>query len=190
MTHNTRPPAPDEVDLLLRNAQLRDELEPYYDESIARIQQARLPTGEENEYLALMLAWERAPSLPIAQWFDPPLELPPPGTLGDDELRQLLYATIQQLYEKSIVLEFTDHLDDRQLYQLIRRDILPAYEKKVDAPGNYLHWDCADTADHPELWLRYYASQEERDEWARRTGSRLPPREVPPFPRQLPRADS
>ena len=34
---------PDEVEELLRNAELRDELEPYYDESISRVNVQHLP---------------------------------------------------------------------------------------------------------------------------------------------------
>ena len=49
----------DEVDQLLLNAQLRDELEPYLDESVDLVNVRNKPTSFENEYLASMLAWER-----------------------------------------------------------------------------------------------------------------------------------
>src|SRR5262245_20903939 len=137
-------PQPDEVDHLLRNAQLRDELEPYYDESINQLNVAELPTPVENEYLASMLAWERAPVLSIARWFTPELRLPHPDTLNDEQLYDLLWETIQKLFDQRIVLDFTDHLSDRQLYCVIYRDILPSPEKKIDSTENYLHWDCAD----------------------------------------------
>ena len=52
-------PRADELEQLLRNAELRDELEPYYDESISRVNVQRLPLAAENEFLASMLAWER-----------------------------------------------------------------------------------------------------------------------------------
>ena len=42
----------DEVDLLLANAQLRDELEPYRDESIDDPSVTRMSLRTENEYLA------------------------------------------------------------------------------------------------------------------------------------------
>ena len=112
-------PQPDEVEHLLRNAQLRDELEPYFDESIVRVNVAEVPTPVENEFLASMLAWERAPVLPISEWFEPKLTLPPPETLSDGELHDLLWQTIHKLFAKRIVLDFTDHLSDRALYCLI-----------------------------------------------------------------------
>jgi hypothetical protein len=177
---------PDDVEHLLRNAQLRDELEPYCDESIHTLNARQVPTPVENEFLASMLAWERAPVLPISKWFEPELRLPHPDGLNDAQLHEVLWATIQQLFDKRIVLDFTDHLSDRQLYCLIYRDILPSPEKKIDAPSNYLHWDCADTGGDPDVWLRYYASEEEREGWAE-NGESLPPSEPPPHPRHLPR---
>lgn len=183
---NVRRPLPEEVDHLLRNAQLRDELEPYFDESIESVNVTALPTPVENEFLASMLAWERAPVLPICQWFTPELQLPHPDMLDEDQLHQALWNTIYKLFEKRIVLDFTDHLSDRQLYCLIVRDILPSPEKKIDSPHNYLHWDCSDACGDPDLWLRYYASDEDRENWAADLPGLLPPRELPPFPRDLP----
>lgn len=180
---------PDEVDHLLRNAQLRDELEPYFDESISRLNIHALPTSVENEYLASILAWERAPVLPISQWFDPQLELPHPESLDDAQLHCILWETILKLFERRVVLDFTDHLSDRQLYCLVYRDILPAPEKKMDTSRSYLHWDCADVTGDPEIWLRYYATEEDRRSWAD-ANHPLPPCEPPPFPRRLPRPPS
>jgi hypothetical protein len=141
----------------------------------------------ENEFLASMLAWERAPVLPIGQWFEPELKLPQPDALTEAQLHDRLWETVHQLYDKRIVLEFTDHLSDRELYCLIYRDILPSPEKKIDSPSNYLHWDCADVGGDPEVWLRYYATEDERRNWLGDFGDPLPSAESPPHPRKLPR---
>src|SRR4051794_22029246 len=69
-------PRSDEVEHLLRNAQLRDALEPLLDESIGRVNVQVMTTGAENDFLESMLEWERAPMLPICEWFKPALELP------------------------------------------------------------------------------------------------------------------
>jgi hypothetical protein len=180
-------PQSDEVDQLLRNAELRDELERYLDESISRVNVQQLPLAAENEFLASMLAWEQAPILPIYRWFEPELRLPRPEVLNDESLHEILRDVLYKLFERRIVLDFTDHLSDRQLYCLIFRDILPAREKKLDSPNNYLHWDCTGPAGDPEIWLQYYASDEERQEWADTYRLPLPPRSKPPYPRGLPR---
>jgi hypothetical protein len=176
-----------EVDLLLENARLRDALEPFLDESLSLLQARRLPTHEENEFLASMLAWERAPVLPISQWFVPELVLPPPESLTDQQLHESLWDTLRRLYGKRIIVEFTDHLSDRQLYCVIFRDILPSPEKMLESRKSFLHWHCLDPDEDVDVWLRYYASPRERADWARETGERLPPMERPPHPRKMPR---
>lgn len=178
----------DDVEHLLRNAQLRDALEPLYDESIGCVNANVMSTSSENEFLQSMLEWERAPIMPICEWFDPQLVLPSPDQLDDELLHNLLHQTVQQLFEKNIVLDFTEHLSDRQLYCLIYRDILPSQEKRIDRRDNYLHWDCANVGDDPEIWLRYYANEEERQAWVEETGGYPPQMDDPPFPRQVPRA--
>lgn len=178
----------DEIEQLLRNARLRDELEPLYDESIGRVNASSMSTPAENEFLESMLAWERAPILPISKWFDPELRIPHPESLGPHDLRRVLHETVHRLFQQFIVLDFTDHLSDYELYCLIYRDILPAHEKKISHRHNYLHWDCAGIDRDPQAWLRYYASDEERQRWTAETGQELPPRAESPFPRDLPQA--
>ncbi len=178
----------DEVEHLLRNAQLRDALEPLFDESIGCVNAEVMSTSSENEFLESMLEWERAPMLPIGDWFEPRLDIPGPDLLNDEQLHEMLHYTVDRLFEKRIVLDFTEHLSDRQLYCLVYRDILPSFEKLIERRKNYLHWDCANVGDDPDMWLRYYASEEDRRAWAEETGGYPPQCDAPPFPRRLPRA--
>ena len=184
---SVRPTNSDEVEHLLRNAQLRDQLEPFFDESIEFVNRRELPTPVENELLASMLAWERAPVLEISKWFSPELTLVHPDQLDDATLHDRLCTTIDLLYEKRIVLDFTDHLTDRQLYTLIYRDILPSPEKKIDNSSTYLHWDCSEAGGDETVWLRFYASDADREAWAEEMHGTPPPKELPPYPRMLPR---
>jgi hypothetical protein len=183
---NPQHPTAEEIEQLLLNASLRDELEPFCDESVELLDVHRLPTRDENEFLASMLAWERAPVVPISRWFEPELVLPRPETLSDEEVSRLLWETINKLYAKRILLDFTDHLTDRQLYCVIYRDILPSPEKKIDLPRNYLHWHCLDDDNDPEIWLTYYATEEERQFWAKENCQPPPPARKPPYPRKMP----
>ncbi|MGA2620356.1 MAG: hypothetical protein ABSF26_22275 [Thermoguttaceae bacterium] len=184
---NSDPSRSDEVEQLLRNAELRDELERYIDESITQVNVRHLTLAAENEFLTSMLEWEQAPILPIYRWFDPELRLPRPEALRDADLHVILWDVIRKLSQRRIVLDFTEHLSDRELYCLIYRDILPSREKKIDRLSNYLHWDCTGPSGDPDVWLRYYASQAERAEWAESYRQPLPPRQPPPYPRKLPR---
>ena len=175
-----------EIDVLLRNARLRDEIEPYLDESVYLVDAARMPTHWENDYLASMLEWEKAPVLPISHWFEPPLVLPAHDSLDDNELKQRLHQAIGRLFEKNITLNFTEHLSDRQLYCLILRDILPAQEKRIRLSNNVIQWQCIDPVTEEEDWLRYYATEDDREMWTLETGLKLPPHEQLPFPRNMP----
>ena len=181
------PEAAEEVELLLHNARLRDELEPYIDESVSLVHFRQMNLREENCFLESMLAWERAPALPISCWSLPELVLPRPDSLDDDLLQGILADTIDRLFSVRVVLEMTEHLSDRELYTLIYRDILPACEKKVDLPGNYLCWRCLDESD-TETWLAYYATEAERLQWLQQNIQPLPAARELPFPRKLPRA--
>jgi len=176
----------DEVEQLLLNAQLRDELEPFLDESVEAVNTHQMPTHEENKYLASMLDWERAPVLPICRWFAPELSTPHPDSLNDEQLTYELTRVIEALYHKQIVLDYTDHLSDRELYRLVYRDILPAREKMIDRKDTLLHWQCIDVNQDPEIWLRYYATQSEREAWEDEVGGILPPSEPPPYRRRMP----
>ncbi|TWU32907.1 hypothetical protein [Novipirellula artificiosorum] len=179
----TSRPVVDEVDLMLANARLRDELEPYRDESVDSHALHRMPLQTENEYLASMLAWERAPALAIACWFNPPMQLPAPESVSDAALPRLLQNTIERLYSEHVVLKFTDHLSDRELYKIIYRDILPSCEKKLNIPGKSLEWRCVE--DH-ETWLRYYATAVERRRFQEEHEVELPASETLAHRRKLP----
>ena len=179
----TSRPGIDEVDLLMDNARLRDELEPYRDDSIDDPTTRRMPLVKENEYLASILAWERAPALPIANWFQPALEMPAAESMDDPELSRQMVETIGKLYREKIVLRCTDHLSDRELYRVIRNDILPCCEKKVDLPGKHLEWRCVEDND---TWLRFYATAVERRRFQEEHDVDLPPAEKPTFKRTLP----
>ncbi|MDO4575416.1 MAG: hypothetical protein Q4D98_09425 [Planctomycetia bacterium] len=177
----------DEVDAMIRNAELRSELEPYQDDSIDQLTQSRrIPLDVENEYLEMMLAWEEAPVLPIAQWFNPPLQPKDPDSLTPRELAVELHRLVYLLYGKQLVLDFTDHLSDRELYLLICRDILPSKEKMLAIRNGYLHWDCAGMGESQETWLRYYALDEERELWEEMNGRTAPAHQDPPYPREMP----
>jgi len=182
-TSETSRRAVDEVDLLLANARLRDELEPYRDESIDDPSVSRMSLRIENEYLSSMLAWERAPALPIASWFTPVLEIPSPDSLSDEALSVVLWDTIHRLYSQNVVLRCTDHLSDRELYKIIYRDILPCCEKKVEIQGKHLEWRCIEDND---TWLRYYADAIERRRFQEEHDVDIPPSETAKYQRDLP----
>lgn len=171
---------------MLRNAELRCELEPYYDEAIARVDLRLWTIQRENDFLASMLAWETAPVLPIYRWFESELRVPRAEMLADADLSLILNDLIRKLYEKRVILDFTDHLTDRELYTLISLDILPSREKYLPSRNHYIHWDCSYSSGDPCPWLTYYATDEERLAWSDTYHQPLPDKQIPPYFRDLP----
>ena len=66
-------PGMSDLDLLMQNARLRDEMEPFLDESVYLVDLDKMDVRKENDFLTSLLAWEKAPVLPISQWFEPAL---------------------------------------------------------------------------------------------------------------------
>jgi hypothetical protein len=110
-----------------------------------------------------------------------------PYEVPDEDLPVALERLILDLSWIQVYVNFTDHLDDRQLYTRL-----------VAVAGSYDHWiypNDAESAvsvsllpDDPDegsqIWLRYYASEEERTRHLRHhPGVSLPPSELPPYPR-------
>ncbi|MDR1923849.1 MAG: hypothetical protein LBQ66_05705 [Planctomycetaceae bacterium] len=173
-----------DVDDLIRNAELRAEIEPYIDESVNRIFLRSFPIRFENEFLASMLDWESAPVEPIYRWFEPELRIPAPESLPDEKLSLILFDLINKLYDKKIVLDFTDHLSDRELYGLIYRGILPSREKNLRHRSSFIHWDCS--YGDSDIWLAYYASDDDREQWSDCYDEPLPQKQIPRYHRDLP----
>lgn len=179
------------VDEMILNVFLQEALKPYQDDDTRRVDFTRMSLSEENKYLLQMLEWEMAPVLPIASWFSPVLSPLPASELSDTDLKAELDSLILKLYDKNVVLVFTTHLSDRELYALIIRQILPSYQKMIVQEGEFHYWNCSctgkDDADR-EVWLTYYATDEERGLAYEEYGE-LPQRQDPPFPRRLPGED-
>ncbi|MDO4586933.1 MAG: hypothetical protein Q4C95_06495 [Planctomycetia bacterium] len=178
-----------EIDELFRNASLENELLPYCDETITKVRFSNWTLKEKNDYLELMLDWEQSPTISIAKWFEPELVIPNPAKLSSDEVHSILIKTIHKLYEQKIVLDFSDHLNDFDLYQLIYYKILPYPEKKMTKRTSYLHWDCSscvDFDDSIDIWLTYYASEKDRNNWSEIHNRSLPLKLLPLYQRDIP----
>jgi plasmid stability protein len=104
-----------------------------------------------------------------------------------------LWALIGQFAELNIVLERTDHLDDAALFEFL----LGYLDEPVYIPGDpntIMHVDLlgGGSEEDQTLFLRYYASDEDRELWKREfPREKLPARERRPYDRDrlLPTAE-
>jgi hypothetical protein len=103
-----------------------------------------------------------------------------------------LWKLIARLGERNIVLEYTNHLADDALLAFLH-ELLEEPIAFPDLPGLVMHVDVIGTGSDEDIetYLRYYASEEDRDDWQRQFPEHpMPPRQVPPFDRDrfLPKA--
>lgn len=142
-----------------------------------REQLTAITGGEEPE------GWQR----PIDQLQKTGGTLLPPAELTDETLTAKLWELLHNLALQGFYVSHTDHLSDREVYtelwtQGLRDEALLPGKCKT---GGWFHdflgsWG----EDEIQLWLRYYASDEDRakhaNEWPKDT---IPPKEKPRFNR-------
>lgn len=176
------------VDLELHREPLifdTDESETGFDDSYG---DAEAPASVEE------LLLEPAVDVETRHWRNPHAELmasgiilPPPEELTDDALRAKLWELFHELACRGFYLLHTDHLGDRRLYTILWREhlhepaILPG---KISGGGWYFDFIGSDGTEDVVHWLRYYANDLEREEYAMKNpGHALPRRERCPFNR-------
>ncbi len=103
----------------------------------------------------------------------------------DEELPRVLMSLIDRLAEIGVFLRSTDHLSDRELYEFLAHgDLLRAHNALL--PGRFVFCDVigGGSEEDNEIYLRYYANEDERADWKREFPDyELPPREKPSYDR-------
>lgn len=112
------------------------------------------------------------------------IDIPPAPPDDAAALRGKLWELIEGMYEVGIVVESIDHLSDAQLYRYLVDDAL-LVEIMISEVGGTWHISpiggCSD--EDNEIYLRYYADDDDRERWHREFGDPLPPKENPPYDR-------
>jgi hypothetical protein len=90
---------------------------------------------------------------------------PPAETLDDAQLHAELWRIIESLPALGIVIDSTDHLSDRDLYVRLTTDVLAEKTFMSDEPNSVWVYDLA--SQDTEVWLTYYADDDDRADWAK-----------------------
>jgi hypothetical protein len=148
------------------------------------------PTRDFDDHgdpIQLLIAAETAPLITHGAWLRRHgLAFMAPDALRAQELAGELRRLIQALAFARVFLSCTDHLSDAALYAWLWAELLNTEEPDVPRSENEaFHWDLSLAgADNNDIWLTYYASEEERAEWADEfTEDPLPPMLPRPFHR-------
>lgn len=110
---------------------------------------------------------------------------PQPEKLSDGEISQALTELVWGLADLGVQIDDADHLPDRELYI---RLLEFCDEPSVFFPGMKnatYHWSPigACTEEDNVNYLRYYADESTRQQWAKDFKMELPERETPAYPR-------
>jgi hypothetical protein len=114
------------------------------------------------------------------------VELPAPIDLNDEQLGGKLAEVIAELATMNVYLCSTDHLNDRQLYELLWSDVLHEWTPESTPPGMNCHLDLVSGGSAEDIvnWLRFYADDESRAHWQQSfPEEEMLPRAKPPFDR-------
>lgn len=133
-----------------------------------------------------VLAYEKAEqTCHFNQLEESGVELPDPDQLDDAQLTAKLWEVIDALAKLRVFLSQTDHLSDRELYEHLWYDTLR--EVTMDLPpgsGWTCHLDLVSSGgdEDNELYLKYYADDEDRQHWLKDfPNEKPPPRSAPPY---------
>jgi hypothetical protein len=137
--------------------------------------------------------WKNVVGFEEATWRQPyevliesGISLPSPEELDDPRLTAKLWEVINALALLRVYLQSTNHLSDRELYAHLWSESLR--EEMVLHPEDanyacYLDVIGSGSEEDIEIYLKYYADDEERQRWATEWNEALPARERQPFDR-------
>jgi len=112
--------------------------------------------------------------------------VPPPDTISDSDITEVLWKVIHAIAEHGAYLSSTNHLSDRELYVVLWNDILredhPIVPEEfplvifMDVLGRWNNDDI-------KTWLTYYADEEARQRSSEYGAAPLPEHVDPPYQR-------
>ena len=140
-----------------------------------------------ESFLESVLVFERSPMTTLRQ------QLAASGYNAPVNEPSSLWTLLHQLAFIGVFVENTDHLDDRELYHWLARQI-DEPTRFPEASGFAMHLDIigGGTAENNEIYLKYYASDDDRKVWRSEfPGKALPARAPAPHDRDryLPKPD-
>ncbi len=182
----------EEPDQEKRITRLREELEKLGGSTTSF---EAMPADLEEEFLRHVLEYESAQPISLFTMLENSgLEIPSSTELSNEKLWPKLKEIIDAMGSLGAYLLHTNHLTDRELYEYLYNEGLreeavlfpenPSYAYMIDLTGS-------GSDDDNNTYLKYYADEEHRRQWAQDwPEDRIPDHEDPPFDRDknLPRS--
>lgn len=176
------------IEKALRLGELRKEVLDRTDGPTFEAGTENLPLDIQTAFWEHVLAFESAEETTVAERLKNEagfVPTPPDDLRGEEENKRALWQLLEALASVRVFLWGTDHLSDTELYRLLVGEALPG---PTTVPPTGSEWNCRITAfeygndddpDGTDIWLRYYADDQTREEW----DEEVPPKEPLPYDR-------
>ena len=121
----------------------------------------------ELERLDSFLDGTEAGEVPLELLRERGIDLPEETTLTDEDLHRRLWEVIGAMAAMGLYLDSTDHLSDRELYRFLVHALQEETMLSND-PDSAWHLSPigGGSEEDNEIYLRYYADEEDRRRWA------------------------
>ena len=173
---------------LERIRDLQRRAEAFVSGELSLFESEEMSQGLREQFLEYVEAFDEAQWITSFELLEQGgMELPAPEELDDSQLTAKLWEVIRGLAMLRMFLYSTDHLSDRELYKALWHELLR--EENPVMPINEdsaCHIDLVSSGSEEdnELYLRYYADEEARREWAQDwPNDAMPTHETPPYDR-------
>lgn len=170
----------------IRNLQHRAE--EFVEDELSFFESERMSQELREQFMEYVEAYEAAEwTTSFELLVQGGMELPAPEQLDDSQLSAKLWEVIRGMAMLRMFLYCTDHLSDRELYEELWHQVLR--EETPDMPvdeDSACHIDLVSSGSEEdiELYLRYYADEETRRDWAKDwPNDVIPAHETPPYDR-------
>ena len=170
MSDTPQPPDDEaEVDREIRIEKMRRELDEIAGGKMISGNFETVSSKIEEAFLEQALAYERAEfDTNFNRLVQRGVAMPPAAELDDAALSAKLMEVIRDLGELRCFLQDTDHLSERELYEWLwssgLRDDSPDLSGMPDAAWQTSPIGACSDEDRP-IWLKHYASEEDRQRW-------------------------
>jgi hypothetical protein len=168
--------------------EMREKLERHTGQPSSLFVSQDLSPEDEEKFLEHVIAIEEADPVVLFDELEKGgMTLPPSDSLDDEQLHAKLWETIHGMALLGHYLYNTDHLSDRDLYEHLCNVLLR--EPTSVWPGNpdfacHINILGGCSMEDIQLYLTYYADEEERSQWAKDWPEDiLPAHKTPPYDR-------
>jgi hypothetical protein len=176
------------IDQEIRINELKETLRESTDGDMVEFTADDCPPEIQEHFWQSVLAWETAPDTSNFQQLEEDgVALPDPAGLSDEQLPTVLWNVIEGLARRNVYLENTNHLSDRELYTHLWEESLREVIKDLPPEAGWnQHLDILGACGEEDIYLhmKYYADEEERQDWlAQYPDYDMPEHVDPPYDR-------